>query len=323
MWIHHKTLLMLALFGLFPTLATPTRFSVTGQSAKFPLYTQITIKQQQDFRKLFSFKHFQAAKAVALRPQLKPLAAAGDPVAQFWYGQSFDFYGYGLGNSIDGAVALKWYQKAADRGFAEVEVFLATSYRYAFLNLKTDEQKVLDYWQRATLHGNNSIKADILLEYARLYQPDEKRSDFKMIPQDGSKLFAALAEAYRLDSTNATTISWYGSLLFERQSYAKALAVLKKSSNGSDYRRVASMYELGQGTAINLSQAVAWYKRAINDERSNSQQNTSLDGALGDLYRLICQKKISQASAKPYFLASEYKAYQDFAGTDCIITPGG
>jgi TPR repeat protein len=323
MHIHHKPLLMLACFGLSIALAAAGRFLVAGQSPKFPLYTQITPKQQQDFRNIFRFEGFKIAKAMALRSQLKPLAEAGDPVAQFWYGQSFDLYGYGLGNPKDGAIALKWYQKAADQGFAEIEVFLATSYRYSLMGIKKDEQKVLDYWQRAKLHGDNQVKASILLEYASLYRPTAERDDFKMIPKDGNKLFAALEEAYQLDPTNSSTITWYGELLYNRKSYSKALAALQKSSNGSDYRRIASMYELGQGTAVNLGEAVAWYKRALLDERKNSEQDLGFSGTLGELYRLVCQKKIGKDAVKPYFSAGEYQAYQDHAGQDCMLTPGG
>jgi TPR repeat protein len=185
--------------------------------------------------------------------------------------------------------------------------------------------------------GNNRVKAEVLLDYARWYSPDPARSDFTFIPHDDLKMLEALRSAYALDPDNITIADWWGEELDKRKQYSAALEVYRHSSNPHTYQRIGEMYETGKGTSIDISQAISWYKRSAKEQSSADLDRVIAiyfrSPSVHHLYRLICQKKISPAAATPYFKQQEYQRFfqesliyqssENLKMNPCIPRPGG
>ncbi len=323
----------------FPTIATSDRlYNVKGQDPKYPLKTRISPDVEQQLSKFFVFTKADKTRIVKLRSILQPLADRNDPLALVWMAKTYDLYEFGIGDEKDAIVALKYYTKAADLGMATVESFLAGVYRYSLMGLAKDERKVISYLDRATLHGNNSIKAAILLDYAGWYSPTSARTDFTFIPRDDRKMLEALRQAYALDPDNPTIADLLGGELDERQQYTAALEIYRRSTNPQTHQRIGEMYETGKGTSIDLPMAISWYKRSakkqiVSDGSGSDAPDYYRSASVGHLYRLICQKKISPAAASPYFKPSKYAEFfkesllyqrgDNLKTNPCIPRPGG
>ena len=299
-----------------PTISISDRVdNVRGQDPKYPLKTRISPDVEQQLSKFFVFTKADKTQIMKLRPILQPLAEQGDPIALFWLAKTYDLYEFGNGDSLDAIVALKYYTKAADLGMAEVEYFLADVYRYRLMGLAKDERKVIGYLDRARLHGNNSIKAAVLLHYARWYSKTTApaRTDFIFIPQEDRKMLESLGSAYALNPDDTAIADWFGKELEDRQQYAAALDVYRHSTNEYTYQRIGEMYETGKGTSIDLPMAVSWYKRSAKAQIASDNTLDLPDyyrsQSVHHLYRLICQQQISPASASAYFKQSEYERF--------------
>jgi TPR repeat protein len=297
-----------------PTITISDRlYDVKNQDPKYPLKTRISKDTERQFLKFFTFTKTDRSRLLKLRLILQPLADRNDPIALYWLAKTYDLFEFGMGDDRDGIIALKYYNKAADLGMATVEYFLSSSYRYSFMGLPKDERRVVGYLDRAKLHGDSEVKVEVLLDYARWYSP-HNRTDFAFIPRDSQKMKAALQEAYKLNPDNTTVADWWGGELDKDQQYEEALAVYRHSSNRYTYERIAQMYETGQGTPIDIAAALLWYKKAAKQALSASEQHPNSPiyfraGAVRDIYRLVCQEKISPAAASPYFDETQYQQY--------------
>jgi TPR repeat protein len=315
-------------------------YEVSHQDPKYPLKTKIspaTVKQLSSF---FVFLKVEKPRVIALRPILQPVAEEGDPLALYWLAKTYDLGEFGLGNQQEAQIALKYYIQAADRQMATVEYFLFNAYRYQFMGIVKDERKAIAYLERAKLHGDSQVKAEVALDYARFYSPTRDRDDFTFIPRSKPKMIAALRSAHALNPKDSTAADWLGSILYEEKRYKEALVVYQHSSHPSSYRAIAEMYETGKGTRRQIRKALQWYKRAAKEELSPSNIDNRFGGypyhhssSVANIYRLICQRRISQADAKPYFQKQEYQHYlqaslshQKVAKSrknPCIPLPGG
>ena len=205
------------------------------------------------------------------------------------------------------------------------------------MGVAKDESKVINYLDRAKLHGDNRVKVEVLLSYARLYSPTSDRTDFTFIPRDERKMNVALESAYAIAPDNPTVADWWGEELDKRKQYAAALSVYQHSSNPHTQQRIAAMYETGTGTAIDLPTALIWYKRSAKQQLlsadSSGIHTYDRSSSMGHIYRLVCQNKISPSAASPEFQRSEYNAYFQeslnhqaalkLKTNPCIPIPGG
>jgi tetratricopeptide (TPR) repeat protein len=322
-----------------PAVTIPDRLeSVRNQDPSYPLKTRISKDIEGKLSKFFVFTKADKSKILSLRSILQPLADRQDPVAIYWLAKTYDLYEFGIGDERDGQIALQYYQKAADLGMATTAYFLATVYRYSLMGIPKDERKVISYLERAKLHGDNQVKAEVFLTYASWYSPTIERDDFKFIPRNRQKMEEALRSAYALDPNNTLAAELWGDALFDRKEYAKALAVYRNSSNSSTQQRIAKMYETGKGTSIDLKMAVSWYKQAakqqlLEDAGYQPGRTYYKSSAVGNLYRLVCQQKITPAAISPYFEKSTYEIYFQeslnhqqalkLRKNPCIPMPGG
>jgi uncharacterized protein len=320
-----------------PTIVIPARSSnLQTQDPKYPLQTRIDRDIEQQLSKFFVFTKAAGSKIIQLRSILQPLADRRDPVALYWLAKTYDLYEFGVGNDRDTAIALKYYTTAADMGMATVEYFLSSVYQYRLMGVPKDERKVISYLDRAKLHGDNRVKVEVLLSYARLYSPTSDRTDFTFIPRDVRKMTDALQSAYAIEPDNPTVADWWGEELDKRKQYSVALSVYQRSSNPHTQQRVAQMYETGTGTAIDIPTALLWYKRSAKQQLSADNSGIPTyyrSGSMAHIYRLVCQQKIAPSAASPEFQQLEYDAYLQesinhqaalkLKTNPCIPIPGG
>jgi TPR repeat protein len=313
---------------------------VPHQDPKYPLKTKIGIDSVKQLQQFFVFLKVEKSKIIALRPLLQPLADAGDPLALYWLAKTYDLAEFGLGDEQDFPTALKYYLKAADRNLATAEYFLSQVYRYQFMGVAKDERQAISYLERAKLHGDKELKSEVMLEYARLHSPTSNRDDFTFIPRDRNKMIAALRSAYILNPKSATAADWWGQVLYEDKRYSEALKVYRHSANPTHYGIIGKMHETGQGTRANVRSALIWYKKAAKSELSPDKFDNRFGGysyhhssGVANIYRLVCQRKISPSDAIPFFEKQGYQHYlqsslnhQKFAklrSNPCIPLAGG
>ncbi|MBB4063922.1 peptidoglycan-binding protein [Gellertiella hungarica] len=108
-----------------------------------------------------------AAPAIALPANLEPkaladAASAGDPLALFEIGARFT---EGRGVKADLAEAARWYQLAADKGFAPAEYRIANLYEKGN-GVERDLSKAVRYYERAAKAGNASAMHNLAVLYA-------------------------------------------------------------------------------------------------------------------------------------------------------------
>lgn len=107
------------------------------------------------------------APAIAVPANLEPKALAdaagsGDPLALFEIGARFT---EGRGVTADLAEAARWYQLAADKGFAPAEYRIANLYEKGS-GVTRDLVKARDYYERAASAGNASAMHNLAVLYA-------------------------------------------------------------------------------------------------------------------------------------------------------------
>lgn len=99
----------------------------------------------------------------ALR-ELTPIADNGDPSAQHAVGQIYEF---GLGGTQKNpALAVSYYQKAADQGFAGSQLNLGTAY-LSGMGVVKDYEQARQWWQKAADQGESMASHNLAFMYSR------------------------------------------------------------------------------------------------------------------------------------------------------------
>jgi hypothetical protein len=107
----------------------------------------------------------QANYQTALKVWL-PLAESGDLNAQLYMGQ---IYEKGLGQAPDAEAAQRWYQRAADRGFAPAQTALAMLYEQGKIGGAPDLMKALSLYRKAAnLNEGLRMESDVLAREAQI-----------------------------------------------------------------------------------------------------------------------------------------------------------
>jgi TPR repeat protein len=153
--------------------------------------------------------------ATALR-LLRPLAEAGDPVAQKNLG---DLYDHGWGVPQDQSEGVKWYRKAAEQGYADAQFELGVSYEIG-RGVPKDYSETAKWLLRAAEQGQGDaqgslgelysngdgvaqdlVQAHLWLSLALRHLPDGMRRNLAREDRErvSAKMSPAqLAEAHRL-----------------------------------------------------------------------------------------------------------------------------
>ena len=266
---------------------------VNTQDKDFPLWTNIdTLKVS---------KIAQSDNSVVkLRQYMQPLCEKNDAHACFIFAKTYDNFAAGKGTPKDAAVALKFYQKAADLKLAEANFFLSQAYQYNFMNLKTDRQKTLDYLQKTLLYGNSGLKAEAYNNLAQIYDPGGDSEILTKKEKDRSKTRQFLEKSLELQP-NSWTMDYIGGLYEEDKDYKTAAKYYLQSDNEQMNLEVAQWMIEGKNLPKDLPQALKIIRNSIDklEEQGYNKENLNdYMGATNPVYLLNelyqCKKLISK-----------------------------
>jgi len=155
-----------------------------------------------------SMKKGDYARALA---ELRPLAAKGDPDAQFLMGMLYDA---GHGVAQDQAVAATWYRKAAEQKHVVAGLFLGILY-YSGQGVKQDYAEALR-WLRAPAEGGN--------DQAQYY------------------LGTMYAQGRGVEASNDKAIEWFGKSAAQRNTRAMGMLAVAQFSRHRDEQDLIDAY---------------------------------------------------------------------------------
>jgi TPR repeat protein len=95
------------------------------------------------------FKAYQAGRHAEALEHWRPLAEAGDAVAQFSVGTLYD---QGRGVPQDDAQATAWFRRAAEQGFAPAQFNLGNAYRHG-RGVTVSQAEAVRWWRKAAAQG--------------------------------------------------------------------------------------------------------------------------------------------------------------------------
>jgi TPR repeat protein len=308
-------------------LLAQTTYPVTTQSASYPLKTQVSPALKAEVEQIFQLGKFTPDRAISLRTKLQPLADLNDPVACYLLAKTYDWYEFGIGKERDRPIALKWYQRSAELNYFPAAYLLYQTYFYRFMGVKTDYATSIKWLNKSLALAANSHKAEVLLDFARLSNPENTDAPIevaKYIPKNMTAHMAYLQQAYAISPRNTTIADWYGDRLYTAKRYAEALQVLANSDNAYTWQKIGRMYELGQGTTPDLTQALIWYKKmAIDGKKQENDLNPISEYGKHNIYRLICLKKVTLQQAKPVYTPEDYQqVFGRWADKNCNTSRG-
>jgi TPR repeat protein len=279
-----------------------------------------------DFEKTVHSLLYQSHEYDKALSLVRPLAAKGDPTAQFLLGM---IYFSGVGLPKDEEKAAEWFRKASEQGLATASSMLAEYYSHE--NSKDDAQFIA-YSRKAAEQGDTISQVLIGNAYTGMWgypvDPREMVRWFSMAAERGDTSgMMALASAFKngyhvpvdiekaiiwfrtaADAGDSTAMWELGKLSEQgiglRKSDKEAFAwYLKAAQHGNSYfaaPRVAQMYDAGIVVPVDYAQAALWYAVAA---RGNDAQeiNLRLKANLQHLqrYRVTTSSEIrSNADAK-------------------------
>ena len=288
--------LIISLFisQLLIQIAFAQQIPILAQNEDYPLFTSLDTNQVRKYLKYLRFGNYDSLKILEFRTYLEPSVNEGDPLAQFLYAKTHDLFAFGKGTPEAAAIALKYYQKAADQNLVLAEAFLYKTYRYNYMHTPTDQDKSLDYLNRMILHGDEDVKKEGYKDLAGLYH----RGDFAAIAQDDDKAIEYLEKALKIDPNNTWTLDFVASLYEEKGQYKRAIKTLLESDNINSHLKVADWLIEGEYVPKDLERAISILreKAAIIIEKHGKELNNYMGGEnpVQKLNELYCQKMITR-----------------------------
>lgn len=175
---------------------------------------------------------------------------------EVWLDKGEDFHFGRNGVEKDYVEAVKWYQKAADRGNAKGEVSLGLMYENGY-GVEKDYGEAVKWYQKAAEQGNADGEAHLGLMYGRGYGVEKDYGDaIKWIRK-------AADQGNPLGQANLAFIYING--LGVKKDYIEAIKWYRKAADQGDSNGqcgVGLMFEHGQGVNTDFVEAVKWYRKA-------------------------------------------------------------
>lgn len=176
-------------------------------------------------------------------------------------------------SDADRAVTLRQYSNAvsiytplAEQGHAEAQYQLGQLYHHG-RGVPQDNALAIKWYQLAAEHGNISAQNDLGHLYA----------DGKLAQKDLKAAFTWLEKAALAEQPNAqTSIGWayMSSYLELAPDYKLAMEWNLKAANqgfGEGSSNVGMLYEKGWGVPVNFTEAIKWYRKAIDQGIRSAQ----------------------------------------------------
>ena len=159
--------------------------------------------------------------------------------------------------------AIKWYKKAAEKGYAAAENYLALCYAKG-KGVEVDKYEAVKWYKKAAEHGLAIGQANL----AYCYEYGEG------VEQDLDKAIKWYKKAFENgDDESGTNL---GLLLAEVGDYKEAVKWLRKSAEREDAvaeNYLAFCYHEGKGVEVDKYEAVKWYKKAAEHGLAVGQYN--------------------------------------------------
>ncbi len=188
-------------------------------------------------------------------------AEQGDAEAQLAYGRMLKTTSNGV--EQDWQKAVEMLQRAADNGNVDAQWELGAMYEFAN-HVTKDEAKALELYRRSADAGSPIG----LYMVAHCYQHGiVVEEDRQMADSLYAKSFAELIELapqediYVLNFVGSAYYWGDGVKADREKAFGYYLTSAKKGNPETQYK-IGNCYETGQGTAKNMTEAVAWYKKS-------------------------------------------------------------
>ena len=176
-------------------------------------------------------------------------------------------YQNGFGTSADPEKAFYWYEKAAIAGNATGYASLGHCYKMGF-GTTQDYKKALYWYEKSLESGNEFANMNLGLAYI----------NGEGVEKDEAKGFALLMKVACLDSVTGENASHYAAC-------------------GGAQSMVGTCYRFGIGTEKNITEALKWFKRAIENGDPAEEEFAAVQAELGAQDKITAAyKKMAEAS---------------------------
>ncbi len=290
---------------------------IIGQSEKFVVNTTLTQEEEENFNIMYanSFAKLDSKTMLTWRANLQTPAKANDPLAQYFYAQTYDLYPFGTGTTQDAKIALAWYTKAADAKLASAEYYLAQAYTYSFMRIPINLKLAGNYLRRAYDHSGGRQRGLVALELARQVDPDRSELRAEGFLASDKQLQSYLEESIKFNPLETTALDWLFSIYLDQKLSSKAIDMAERSENPLTWQRMADIYKNGgYGIKPTPAKALEFYQTsaiAFKDqvEQGDPFAEDHLRTDLYSLYEMECLGQIKRSDFKD----AEYKnIFQDY-----------
>lgn len=216
---------------------------------------------------------------------------------QNYIGLFYDDTKYGPDVPVDLEKAVKWYQKAAEQGFARAQCNLAYMYKNGE-GIEKDYVKAVEWYRKAADQGYARAQNNLgdMYYYAYGVEKDYKKA---------MELYRKSAEqGYARAQTNLGYMYRYGKGVITNHS--KAIEwYLKAAEQGDEWGQLqlANMYNDQWSAEWDYEKAVKWYQKAAEQGNTEAQYN------LGYLYRYGHGIEKDYVKAVEWFSKAANKGY--------------
>ncbi len=204
--------------------------------------------------------------------RLRKRAEAGVPWAEFTMGV---VSALGRGVRQDGAVALKWFEKAAKQGHARGQHHLGMWYEGG-IGVKVDYREAARWHRRSALQGYAPAQVSLGNLYLNGQGVDEDRAEaFRLY-----KLAAEQELPIGQLSLATMYVNGLGTAVDNKEAFRLALAAANQGLAEAQ-NQVGYYYSNGIGTPVDHELAVAWFRKAIDQDSPHAMVNLGFAHEMG------------------------------------------
>ena len=277
-----------------PPQATPTVAAPDPQgSTPRPLASGETAETLTEGERAFDQGDYARAQSI-----FRPLAEAGDAVAQFYLGK---MYAEGRGITKDETSGASWYQKAAEQGNARAQHNLALMYDDG-RGVAKDATEAVRWYRMAADQGDADAQTDLGWSYydgegVAKDEAEAVRWFRKAAEQGDARAQSILGQVYKdgkgVTKDAAEAVRWFRKaaeqgdagaqfilgIMYDNgkgvtKDAAEAVRWYRKAAEQGDADfqiRVAERYQSGRGVAKDEAEAVRWYRKAAEQGNAHAQ----------------------------------------------------
>jgi TPR repeat protein len=216
-------------------------------------------------------------------PDLRSLAEAGQPIAQFWLAYLY-YKGFGVPTEME--TALRWFKLAAEQGLPFAQQFAGTMLMES--KRSASEQGLGTLWLNLAAKQGYQPAADTLKRFKLKPNPNTPSLDSALKAFDANDGAKVVSEARVFVDNNSGFAAYLsGRVLFEGRGMAAdpvaGIALLRQAARqqvGDAMELLARAYGEGKGVDRNTIEAVAWARLAVRNTLDKTHAATLLPTAV-------------------------------------------